>query len=195
MFNSRPLRGFLVGVLAAVAVALVALPAVAHDRHTLPQQEAVPQGFDGLSPLVIPAAAFSPRTWGETFSFLGYTRGGYGCVMAPAYLPDGATVEDVYASVYDNDGGGSVRIRMHRADNFDGTTDQMAYLATTGPGPVAAIQVVNDDTINEPEVSYPLYSYYVTTCLDSNDIRLYSVRIYYDTHLYLPAIIRDVVPM
>lgn len=134
------------------------------------------------SPLVIPAADFAPRGNGEDFYFTysgGYVRGGYGCVNAAAYLPQGATVEEVYATVYDNDGGGSVRIYVRRVDNFDGTVDDMAYMNTTNAGASPNVQVLSELTINQPDVEYPGYSYYVNTCLDSNDIRFYSVRFYY----------------
>jgi len=134
------------------------------------------------SPLVIPAAAFAPRRTGEIYNFLydgGYTQGGWGCVMAPAYLPDGATVEDVYATVYDNDSVGYVRIYVYRVDNFDGTTDSMAGITTNPAGASPDIQRLGDSTIQEPDVVYPDYSYYVLTCLDSVETRLYSVRFYY----------------
>jgi len=61
------------------------------------------------SPLIIPGADFRsdgfdpPSMW---FSFWGgYLQGGNinTCMMAPAYLPNGATVYDIYASVVDND--------------------------------------------------------------------------------------------
>jgi hypothetical protein len=134
------------------------------------------------SPLVIPAADFTPRTTGELYNFLyegGYTKGGYGCVMAPAYLPNGATVFWAYASVYDNDSAGGVRVYIRRVDNFDGTVEALSYMFTDVAEASAALQRLSDSSIDEPVVLYPNYSYYVLTCLDSDQTRLYSVRIYY----------------
>ena len=137
------------------------------------------------SPLVIPAAAFSSDGYDPDsmfFSFpLGYVRGNAamdGCVKAPAYLPNGATVTSVYASVYDNDGTYNIYIKLRRVDNYTGATATMASLSSTGTS--SAIRNIVDSSIDHPLIDYPQYSYYVTTCLPSYDIRLYSVRIYFD---------------
>ena len=45
------------------------------------------------------------------------------------------------------------------------------------------VQVISDGTIDFPVVEHPGYSYYLTTCLGSQDIRLYSVRLYTDVIL------------
>ncbi len=47
-------------------------------------------------------------------------------------------------------------------------------------GPFAGLQIISDLSIDLPVVSYPSYSTYLTTCLQSANIRLYSVRLYLD---------------
>lgn len=150
--------------------------------------QAMPAGgsfFNGTcysSPLVIPAAAFSSDGDAEgTYYFWfsgGYVSGTgtYGCIKAPAYLPNGATVTEVYASVYDNDGTDNLWIDLMRVNRLDGVTDTMASPATSGSS--TDIQQISDTSIVEPLIDYPNYAYYVTTCLPS-DMRLYSVRIYF----------------
>lgn len=137
------------------------------------------------SPLVIPAAAFSSDGYAPD-SFYMWFAGGYirgtsahnGCVKAPAYLPNGATVTYVYASVYDNDGTYNIGIDLTRVNNGTGVTGTIASLSSTGTSTV--IRNLLDASIDHPLVDYPTYSYYVTSCLLSSDIRLYSVRIYFD---------------
>jgi len=102
----------------------------------------------------------------------------YGCLKAPAYLPSGVTVTDIFATVYDNDVTFQSIVHLRRTDNFDGTTDLMATAMSAGTS--TALQVLSDSTIDFPNIVYPDYSYYVTTCVESSNIRLYSVRIYFD---------------
>ena len=138
------------------------------------------------SPLVIPAAAFSDDGfWPDSFFFTfggGYVMGddgaNYGCLKAPAYLPNGVTVTDIYATVYDNDATYEAYVDLWRVDNFSGGTDLMAEPSSSGT--FGDIQVILDSTIDVPLIVYPAYSYYVTTCLQASQTALYSVRIYYD---------------
>jgi hypothetical protein len=101
----------------------------------------------------------------------------YGCMVAAAYLPQGAEITDMFASVYDDDATSNLSVTLRRVDNFAGGTVTMADATTSGQ--FAGVQVINDFTIVEPIVVYPDYSYYVTTCVLSGSIRLYSVRLYY----------------
>ena len=137
------------------------------------------------SPLVIPAAAFSSDGYDPDsmfFSFFGgYVRGNAatdGCVKAPAYLPNGATITKMCATVYDNDTIYPVWVDLWRVDNLSGDTDWMATVETTGAS--TSVKWVCDTSIDDPLVVYPGYAYYVTSCLFSSNIRLYSVRIYFD---------------
>lgn len=150
------------------------------------------------SPLVIPAADF--RDDGadpDSFFFWfagGYAEGNssnYGCMMAPAYLPHGAIVAEMWVSLYDNDTTHSIYVTLWRVDNYDGTAEVMAEVTTTDAYAYDGITVLSDNTINGPIVEYPGYSYYATSCLRSSSIRLYSVRVYYEQYyLYLPITLR-----
>jgi len=133
------------------------------------------------SPLVIPAAAFT-SDGGDPDGFFfdfggGYVNGsGTACLKAPAYLPNGSIITSVNAFLYDN-ASGNVTVNLRRVNVDTGTSNEMA-----NPGTVAdstAIQQRSDTTIAYPEISYPDYAYYVTTCLNYADHRLYSVHIYY----------------
>ena len=133
------------------------------------------------SPLVISAAAFrndGSDPDGYFFDFSGgYINGnGTACLMAPAYLPNGVTVTSMHASLYDN-ATGNIAVYLRRVDVSDGTSDVLATVSTATDS--TAIQTRSDTSINYADISYPLYAYYLTTCLNYSDHRLDSVRIYY----------------
>jgi hypothetical protein len=137
-----------------------------------------------VSPLVIPAADFTDDGADPDSLFFpfggGYFQGdsaNYGCLVAPVYLPNGATVTDIFATVYDNDATYNLSMNLRRVDNFNGGAITMAAMTTAGT--FAGVQVVSESMITEPLVLYPDFSYYITTCLLSGNIRLYSVRLYY----------------
>jgi len=141
--------------------------------------EAIEAGYQ--SPLVIPAADFSSDGSdpdGFFFSFSGgYVNGdGTACLKAPAYLPKGAHVTSVYASLYDN-ASGNVTVNLRRVNRSTGATNVMAAASTSSNS--TSIQNRSDTSINYPDVSYPTYAYYVTTSLYHANHRVYSVRIYY----------------
>jgi hypothetical protein len=134
------------------------------------------------SPLVIPAADFRSdglAPGGYTFIFVtGYMVGSTGnCVMAPAYLPNGATVYQFWASAYDNDPANDLGVELHRVNNYNGAQNVMASVTTTGQS--GAIQSLSDYVITNPLVVYPDYSYYVTACLNTSNLRIYSARVWY----------------
>lgn len=140
---------------------------------------------EGTSPvLVIPAAGFTADGASPDSLFFpfggGYFQGdstNYGCMVAPAYLPQGAVVEDMFATVYDDDGTFEITVNLRRTDNFNGGTDDMAVVSTGGQS--TNVQTLVDPIIDFPTVVYPDYSYFVTTCVQSGSIRLYSVQLYY----------------
>jgi hypothetical protein len=224
MFNKNALKGFAMGMLAAIIVALGVWPALAHDSDQLllptdhelalhadrspggspgaeePDRmgadQVTGQSFAGSSPLVIPAADFSDDGYDpDSFFFLfggGYVTGtaaDYGCLKAPAYLPRGATVTSVYAYLYDNDGARSAYVNLRRVRNMTGVQETMASVSTSGYANSTSIRYLGDTTISPDEVDN-LYSYYVTTCLGSSGIRLYAVRIFYTTPVYLPIVMK-----
>jgi hypothetical protein len=195
------LKGFALGMLAALIVGLGIVPVLARggDPLLLPMNQALAshagsQAFGGSAPLVIPAAAFTSDGFdpdGFFFSFAGgYVNGdGSACLKAPVYLPKGAVVYRTYASLYDN-ASGNVTVNLRRVNRSTGATNVMASMSTTSDS--TSIQNRPDLSISYPDISYPTYAYYVTTCLSSADHRLYSVRIYYHEYwVYLPLVLRE----
>jgi hypothetical protein len=137
------------------------------------------------SPLVIPAADFRSDGYDPDSMFFtfwgGYLRGGNvnTCMMAPAYLPNGASVYDIYASVVDNDASASVWINLFRVDNYTGAVVVMAQMWTDDAYAAADIISLEDYPIDYPLVEYPTYSYYIGACSSSINVQLYSVRLWY----------------
>jgi hypothetical protein len=152
-----------------------------------PAAGSAPSGVESVysSPLVIPGAEFRSDGFDPDSIFFsfgnGYAQGEHAnsCMMAPVYVPNGVTIEEIYASVYDNDANSGVNIwvKLYRVNNFSGDVDTMAAMETTSQS--TGVQVISDTSISYPNVVYPDYSYYVGACMESNAIRLYSVRIYY----------------
>ncbi|MCO5184939.1 MAG: hypothetical protein M9928_14650 [Anaerolineae bacterium] len=136
------------------------------------------------SPLVISAADFSADGFNPDSMFFsfggGYWTGdseNYGCMIAPVYLPANATVSEMFVSVYDSDTTRNLTVNVRRVDNFNGGSDTLASASSSGD--FAGVQVISDITIDNAIVQYPDYSYYATTCLLSESLRLYSLRLYY----------------
>ena len=148
--------------------------------------DSAPEAYQ--SPLVIPAAEFTSDGNNQVgdyfFSFPGgYVLGsdptGASCLQAPVYLPQGATVTSLYASVLDNTNMGNIFLNLYRVDNY--TADnvvRMAEVLTQDAVTNSGIVTISDLTVLSPGVVYPNFSYYVGACLDNN-VRLYAARIYY----------------
>ena len=144
------------------------------------------KGFGGGSPLVISAAAFTTNgNYDDTYffhPFNGAMRGKSstdGCVQAPVYLPRGAKIFQIYASILDEDAGSDVYLSLMRSDNLAyHDADEMASANTNGSS--STIQTPFDETISFPDIDYPRYHYWVGLCLPSADTQLYSVRVYFD---------------
>jgi len=138
-------------------------------------------------PYVVPAAAFNPydSDFYDSFSFSqlgGYVSGtgenGLTCLKAPVQLPDDATVSRVTVQLYDNNVGSILAyVGLDRVDNFTGTHSEMAWVISTTF--TTSIQTLSDLTVNDPDISYPTYSYYLHACLLGSQQRLYSVIVYY----------------
>jgi hypothetical protein len=149
------------------------------------------RSFGSGSPEVIPAAAFSTNgndadshVFNAFFGSVSGTGSGGGCVQAPAYLPHGATVTSVWASVVDNDASHDIHITLHRRANRD-LYDVADMAALQSSGQSTSLTTPSDSTISSPEVRHPDYSYYITTCLPTAQTSLYSVRIYYQEALFM----------
>ena len=146
------------------------------------------EGINALSSVyVLPVADFRSDGLNPDGFFFSFTGGNiYGknesgtCLMAPVYLPHGVTITDLYATVIDNDAAVYISIRLFRLDNYDGTVVEIGNTATSTEYINPNLVTIYDDTILNPDVSYPTYSYYVGTCINDSDIHLYSVRIYYE---------------
>jgi hypothetical protein len=194
-----PTSGWAEGQGAGTALGVVPPAAIAVGSHAMDDSQGAliesgrmepgtVQGLDiagqpFLSPLVIPAAdfrndGFSPNSYFFPFGG-GYiqSQGSTACMMAPAYLPQGATATQMSVSIYDNGGTTRPSLYLYRVDNFGGTVVTMGSVATTATS--TSIRVISDASILFPSVSYPTYSYYVAGCLYSVDQHLYSVRLYY----------------
>jgi hypothetical protein len=187
---------FLAGMLAALLLAGIAFGIVDHAKAlAVPAASADTRAniFDS-SPVVIPAAAFSSDGFDPGsmfFSFWdGSLRGGNTntCFKAPVYIPLRARMIDMWTSLYDNDPGANLWVRLFRVANYTGVVDELAYVATTG----AADYIQTPwDWIDNPSVQYPEYSYYLGGCAESSETRLYSVRIYYELRwIYFPIVSR-----
>jgi hypothetical protein len=167
MLPTAASRGFVLGGLAALLLAVAFAPVLAFGADTMtsppaPTGPAVaqPQNFGGGSPLMIPAAAFRSDGFvpgGVEFNFgFGDLRGNGTpppCVMAPAYLPRYAIMSHMYASVYDNDTDWSVTVHLWRVNNYTGAVDTLAQAGTTVTS--TAIQTVSDLSVDYPVVTYP----------------------------------------
>lgn len=197
MRNKNAVRGFALGILAAlVVVGLGLVPGLANGASQPPAPQAFrPEGFS-ISPLVIPAAAFTSDGEdpdGFLFDFAGgYVNGtGSACLKAPVYLPKGVGVYAVRAYLYDN-AAGNIYLYMRRVNRNTGASDVMASLRTVSDSTL--IQRRQDLSIDYSHIGdlYSTYSYYITTCLDSANHRLYGVQIDYGPHhQFLPVLLRD----
>ena len=144
------------------------------------------KGIGGVSPMVIPAAAFSSKGNDASSAYFsvptGYWRGNSlpgGCLQAGVYLPQGALITSIYASMYDNDPAATVSVTLTRTSNTEiHQYSDIATLATSSNS--TDMQTAGDTSIDHPVVDYPAYTYWVSTCLASVDTRLYSVRVYFD---------------
>ena len=131
---------------------------------------AVTNDLDELfSPYIVPAAAFEAdsQTSDYFFSFgSGRIAGSAtGCFMAPVFLPDGSTVNNLFGFLFDNDGSNTT-LNLWRKANLDTTGAQlMATVSSTGAS--TSIQIPGDLTVDNPVINNSSYSYYLTTCFDS----------------------------
>jgi len=142
---------------------------------------------DYVSPLVIPAADFRDDGYDPIGAMFFHFIGGRlannsdatgSCVMAPAYLPHGSTVTEMWTSYTDSDAGQDAWLRLYRIDHYSGIVEIMAEVSTSGSSG-AMINPV-DYTVLFPSTSWD-YAYYLGGCGQSDLINLYSVRLWYST--------------
>lgn len=142
-------------------------------------------------PLVIPAADFvSDGNVPNGFRFItldtrnrgGYIRGTNNastCVIAPVYLPDGATMTNLTATVVDEDSINRIVITLYRANKTTGFPTNLGSVSTTNSYNSSDLLSIGTNTITGPTVDNDTYAYFVATCLPAATIQLYSVRISY----------------
>lgn len=158
------------------------------------QEVAINLGKAYGSPLLIPAAAF--RSDGVNPSQLQYDanlgmlRGQdseNAFAVAPIYLPEGATVASIMASIFDGlDGTGAgcedpdqqdLGVWIFRVTNNTGEVSTMAFFGTTGLN--AAIQHPLDSSVEYPMVEYPEYAYYAATRVCHSAHAFHNLQIWY----------------
>jgi hypothetical protein len=168
--------------LSLVALAVSAAAAVQAQEEV---QADAPESWG--TPLVISAADF--RNNGndrEAFYFSpnGYLTGeGSTVVMiAPVYLPTGATVRTVSAHVYDNSttcAYPEVTLWLNRVGAGTGTgMETMASASTSGAQ--SAMRTISDSSISYPVVDTLRYTYYAAVMMCSSAHELHSVVVYYE---------------
>lgn len=199
-------KGFSVGITLGLGIVLVslAMPAWSHgpeglisDAVSLTQGESEEMartlGKAYGSPLVVPAAAFrSDGINPDQLHFVanaGFLQGQdleSAYAVAPIYLPDGATISAIQASVYDGfDGPGScdglsnenVGVWVMRVVNASGEVNTLAYFETSGVN--GNIQHILDTTIDYATVAYPEYAYFAVTKLCSSAHTFDALQIFY----------------
>lgn len=143
-----------------------------------------------VSPLTIPAADFSSDGVFPSqirFIVLDNNRGGYlrglnqpdACVMAPAYLPNGATITNMTATVVDSDTINRIIVRLFRSNRTTGDATTLATVSTSTSSSSTAVQDIGTTSITSGVVDNANFTYYVTTCLPAATIQLYAVRLFY----------------
>ena len=188
------------GVLAALALLLLAWPLAARQRSNDSgggRQQGVARpapvgGFSGVSPLVIPAAAFTDDGNSSPGDFFYSFAGGFleaaaiNCQMAPLRLPAGVSVRRLGATFYDNAINGDASLTLWRVDTVSSVPATLGTVATSLAGADPEIQYLVDETIDNPRINNEGYTYYAALCLDPG-VRLYSVIVDFDQVLFLPA--------
>ena len=148
------------------------LPGGAVDPTTIPKY---------VTPLVIPPVMNNDGMANNYFfHFASGTlqgRPGVACMMAPLYVPNGVTIYRFRANIVDNSTADDFSLWLYRVNNYDGSTNVMATISTTGLHDTTIWNLV-DYTIDYATVDCPSYSYYVCTCMYDGHM-LYNARVYY----------------
>jgi len=146
----------------------------------------LPNGVQNYtSPLVISAADFRSDGGVPNSSMFWFLQGsiegnanGNGCIMAPVYLPNNAEVYQMWASMVDNEASYTTYVDFRRVDNYTGAMTTLAHVETTVDSP--SVVNIGDNTITEPVIQYPDFSYYITTCVSNPLNKILSVRFWFN---------------
>ncbi len=181
----RLLKRHRVGACLVVATALLlaVAPATAADDGN--QGPAGPSKSWG-SPMVIPAAAFSTDgvdPEGHYYDARGFLNGdgSDNSMVAPVYLPEGATLNKIVAYVYDNSdscgANANVHVYLNRNHLSSAAYEVIGYTGSSGAS--GSPHPIEDDTIDGGSVNNLVYAYWLHLNMCSTAHELYSVVIYY----------------
>ena len=103
----------------------------------------------------------------------------FGCMMAPATLPDDGVFYQFYASLYDEDASDYVWLDFYRMQNYTGVVEKIGRIVTTtqSSGPQSLGDW--DIPIEYRDIDHRYFSYYVATCLGNDSQGIYSARLWY----------------
>jgi hypothetical protein len=191
------------GVLTAALVFLIVGPVVARsaldifypvakeNEQAAPATPAGPVFYEDTR-FNIPAAAFAadgvnPDSTQFVFNMGpllsgsgGYIVGNaqaYGCVQAPVYLPQGESIQQMEANLYDNDTNHSIDLRLHRSNRNSGADEILLSISTGQAFATPSIQSLTANSVNPIFVDNQNYHYYLRTCLQSSQTALYGAAV------------------
>lgn len=144
------------------------------DRFYIPAAAFVPDGVNPDSTQFV--FDMGPLMSGSGGYIVGNAQA-YGCVQAPVYLPQGETVQQLEANIYDNDPNHSVDLRLHRSNRVTGADDILLTVSSGQSAASASIQSLNILSATPMFVDNQTYHYYLRTCLQSAQTALYGAAV------------------
>ena len=138
------------------------------------------------TPLIVPAADFHSdgfypdSAWFDFFNGTWEGRSwGDGCMVAPVYLPDGVTVTGVLVTFIDNDVGNHINFDLFRTNLSTSVVENLAYLNTTSFSESPNPQQHSTTFITYGTIDHSNYTYFLTTCLPTENTKLVGLQVYY----------------
>lgn len=148
----------------------------------------------------VPAAAFTADGFNPDSQFFVFSGGqiqgnakSYGCTVAPVQLPDGSRVNELVGFLLDNDGTQNATLTLRRVANGVGGAETMALVATSGNS--TAIQIPGDNTVEQNVIDNASYSYYLTICVLSSNLRIFAAQLSYQEDLVVDPHSPVIVPV
>lgn len=111
--------------------------------------------------------------------FVSGSNSSFGYAVAPVNLPDGATITNLWAAIYDNTNTNPVRVRLNYYSLSTYNSSYLAQVESDAATSVALVQTLNSNLTHV--VDNANYAYYLEfTGLQNSDLtRLYGVKITY----------------
>lgn len=194
MLKRKQTLGTILGIATAVLVTAILNPSWASASRN----EATLYANATMNVFVLPSAAFSSDGYSpDSFFFSfggGYLTGdeqAYGCIKAPLYLPDGVLLRELWTTMYDNTDSQSLIVNIRRVNHYTGFSQTIGNASSNGYSSSSTLIYPSDLDLAYNLVDNRNFSYYVTTCMLSPDLRLYSVRIYHSIPVFMPLISRE----